>query len=77
MTDREAQVHYFKQTILIYSTGIFLSLGAVTAAITRVTSENAAKTGFFIAFCIVVCVACVILFITDLLYFRKLVKLKK
>lgn len=77
MTDREAQVHYYKQTILIFSTGIFLSLGAMTAAVVQLTNDNKAKAGVLIGVCFVVLVSCVILFITDVLNFRKLVKLKK
>lgn len=76
MDDRQAQVEYYKQAIIIYSTGLFVCLGAVTAAVVRMTDENRAETGIFIAFGIVLCVFCSISWVRDMSRFKRLVKLK-
>ena len=77
MKDREAQIHYYKQTIVIYSTGVFVSLGAVTAAVARKTPENAAETGIFIGTGLALFLVCLIRWTTDSGRFRKLVNLTK
>ena len=77
MSDREAQIEYYKQTVLIYSTGAFVSMGAVTAAVASMTKETQAETGLFIGTGLALFVVCLIRWTMDSRRFRKLVKLTK
>lgn len=75
MTLFESQVSYYKSSVKMYSTGLYLGIGSALSGVFTITEENEDPGYYFVAISILIALTNLFLYIRDQRRFAKLTRL--